>query len=90
MAIKKFTDIFKDALHSKRALREISILRQLKHSCVVKMLDIMVKENDLLIVLEFAESDLRKLFKSGLNIEMVHIKTITYNVLLALKYLHSS
>ena len=47
-------------------------------------------EEDVFIVLEYAESDLRKLLSSGLNLEMIHIKTITYNLLLALKYLHSS
>lgn len=45
---------------------------------------------DMYLVLEYAESDLRKLYKSGINLHMVHIKTITYNLLLALKFLHKS
>jgi mitogen-activated protein kinase 1/3 len=93
VAIKKFENLFKDTLHCKRALREISILRQCSHPCVIKLLDIVVPGDknsftEMYLVLEYAESDLRKLYKSGINLSMVHIKTITYNLLLALKYLH--
>ena len=95
VAIKKFENIFKDNLHCKRALREISILRQCQHPCVVKLIDIVLPNSeltftDLYLVLEYAESDLRKLYKSGTHLQMVHIKTITYNLLLALKFLHRS
>ena len=95
VAIKKFQNIFKDNLHCKRALREISILRQCQHPCVVKLIDIVLPNSeltftDLYLVLEYAESDLRKLYKSGTHLQMVHIKTITYNLLLALKFLHKS
>lgn len=73
VAIKKFESIFKDNLHCKRALREISILRQCQHPCVVKLLDIVVPDtdltfSDLYLVLEYAESDLRKLHKSGTHL----------------------
>jgi len=37
--------------------------------------------NRLNIVLEFVDSDLKKLLKSSLKLEEVHIKTIMYNVL---------
>lgn len=40
--------------------------------------------------MEFAESDLKKILKSSINLEILHIQTIIYNLLCAIKYLHES
>lgn len=40
--------------------------------------------------MEFAESDLKKILKSSINLEILHIQTIVYNLLCAIKYLHES
>jgi len=40
--------------------------------------------------MEFAESDLKKILKSTINLEILHIQTIVYNLLCAVKYLHES
>lgn len=76
-------------------LREVVLLRQLKHPCVVELLDIVMpsdldKFQEIYIVLEYCESDLKKLIKSSLTLEMVHIQTILYNLLHAIKYMHDS
>jgi mitogen-activated protein kinase 1/3 len=42
------------------------------------------------VVMEFAESDLKKILKSTINLEILHIQTIIYNLLCAIKYLHES
>ena len=97
------SNIFNDAVDSKRILRELVILRQLKHPLVVKLMDVFVsasrnsndgKEyadfNEVYMVLEFGESDLKKLLKSSLTLEMVHIQTILWNLLHAIKYIHES
>ena len=42
------------------------------------------------MVLEFAESDLKKILKSTLSLEILHIQTIIYNLLCAVKFLHES
>jgi mitogen-activated protein kinase 1/3 len=42
------------------------------------------------MVLEFAESDLKKILKSSLSLEILHIQTIVYNLLCAVKFLHES
>ena len=42
------------------------------------------------MVLEFAESDLKKILKSSLSLEILHIQTIIYNLLCAVKFLHES
>ena len=40
--------------------------------------------------MEFAESDLKKVLRSTINLEVLHIQTIVYNLLCAIKYLHES
>ena len=42
------------------------------------------------VVMEFAESDLKKILKSSINLDILHIQTIVYNLLCAIKYLHES
>lgn len=42
------------------------------------------------IVLEYAESDLKKVIKSAINLKLPHIKTIIYNLLCSVKYIHSA
>jgi serine/threonine protein kinase len=42
------------------------------------------------VVLEYSQSDLKKLFKSPIHLQAVHIITLTYNILVGLKYLHSA
>ena len=37
-----------------------------------------------------SESDLKKILKSTINLEILHIQTIIYNLLCAIKYLHES
>lgn len=76
-------------------MREIKILRNLDSPHVVKIYDIVpIKNrktfNRINIVLEFADSDLKKLWKSSLKLEEIHIKTLMYSVMWSLKYLHSA
>jgi mitogen-activated protein kinase 1/3 len=40
--------------------------------------------------MEYAESDLKKIIKSNINLEILHIQTIIYNLLCGIKYLHDS
>ena len=71
-------NIFEDETDCKRILREITLLRKLKHPCVVELIEIL-KPNDpnnfttIYMVLEFAESDLKKVLKSSLNLDILHI-----------------
>lgn len=41
-------------------------------------------------MLEYCESDLKKLIKSSLTLEMIHVQTIIWNLLHAVKYMHDS
>jgi len=44
----------------------------------------------LYVVMEYAESDLKKIIKSNINLEVTHTQHIIYNLLCAVKYLHES
>ena len=78
VAIKKMDNIFEDETDCKRILREITLLRKLRHPCVVELIEILQPSDPknfttIYMVLEFAESDLKKVLKSSLNLDILHI-----------------
>ena len=88
-------DIFEDVTDCKRILREITLMRLLKHSQLVQLKEVIYPRHpasfkSIYLVMNFAESDLKKIIKSSLNLELLHIKTIVYNLLCAVKFLHDS
>mmetsp|Transcript_2380 Transcript_2380/g.3629 ORF Transcript_2380/g.3629 Transcript_2380/m.3629 type:complete len:184 (-) Transcript_2380:660-1211(-) len=88
-------NIFEDETDCKRILREVTLLRKLRHPCVVELVEICLPSDPqnfttIYVVMEFAESDLKKILKSSINLEILHIQTIVYNLLCAIKYLHES
>lgn len=95
VAIKRMENIFDDETDCKRILREVTLMRKLKHPFVVDLIEIIYprdpkKFSTLYVVMENAESDLKKIIKSSINLEILHIQTIIYNLLCAIKYLHES
>lgn len=94
VAIKRMEGVFEDETDCKRILREIKLLRKMDHPFVVKLFDIIEPKNletfdALYIVLEYAESDLKKVVKSAIHLQILHIKTVIYNLICAVKYIHS-
>ena len=78
VAIKKMDNIFEDDTDCKRILREVTLLRKLRHPCVVELIEICLPSDPenfttLYVVMEFAESDLKKILKSSINLEILHI-----------------
>lgn len=78
VAIKKIDNIFEDETDCKRILREITLLRKLKHPCVVELIEICAPKDQsnkstIYVVMEYAESDLKKILKSSISLEIVHI-----------------
>ena len=95
VAIKRMEGVFEDETDCKRILREVKLLRRMRHPYVVNLLDIIEPsdrdEFDILyIVLEYAESDLKKVIKSAIHLQIAHIKTVVYNLLCAVRYIHSA
>jgi len=95
VAIKRIGRVFDDLIDCKRILREIAILNRLSHDHVVKVVDIckprdLLKFDELYLVLEIADSDLKKLGRTQVFLSELHVKTILYNLLVGLKYVHSA
>ena len=72
---------------------EIQLLTRMDHPCIVKLLDIIppldpFSFTEFYIILDYVESDMRRIVKDNISLDMVHIKTIMYNVLLGIKYMH--
>jgi mitogen-activated protein kinase 1/3 len=95
VAIKRLNKIFDDVVDCKRILREVALLRNLSHGNLVNIIEIIeptdLKTFDTLyVVLEYAQSDLKKLLKSPIHLELIHIQTLIYGILCGLKYIHSA
>ena len=95
VAIKKMDGVFEDEIDCKRILREVHLLRKLQHPYVIEIFDMLEPEDKenfdtIYIVLRLSESDLKKVIKSAIHLQLKHISTIVYNLLCALKYLHSA
>ena len=78
VAIKRMENIFEDETDCKRILREVSLMRRLKHPFLVELVEIIYPSNPakfdtLYVVMEYAESDLKKIIKSNINLELLHI-----------------
>jgi len=94
VAIKKMHRVFEDLVDCKRILREIALLGRVNHSHCVQLLDIIVPKDlknfdEVYIVLEIADSDLKKLFRTPVHLTELHIKTLLYNLLIGVKHVHS-
>jgi mitogen-activated protein kinase 1/3 len=76
-------------------LREITILAQLDHVNVIKIHEVIVPGSmqsfqELYIVMELADSDLKMLCKQDVTLTPLHINTLLYNLLCGVKYIHSA
>lgn len=95
VAIKRVKHMFDDLIDCKRILRELAILTRLSHPHIVQIYDIveppdLASFDELYIVMEICDSDLKKLIKSDVTLLSAHINTLLYNLLVGLKYLHSA
>ena len=100
VAIKLVKNIFRNLCQARAAVGEVQIMAQLSlmknNSYTPKLIDlIQVHDKDgdhLFIVLEYMQSDLRKVLLTTKNISFDegHVKVLLYNTLTCLKYLHSA
>lgn len=97
MAIKKIADTFGDLLNAKRILRELKLLRHLMgHDNIISIVDVMTTPTgtrdiqDVYIVTVLMESDLGRIVRSRQQLTDGHVKYFTYQILRALKYIHSA
>lgn len=93
-AIKRFEEIFTKE-RSNRLLRELSILANVKHPCLNKLVSIIPPEdfdnfNDVYLVIDKCEMDMKKLMKSSKHLEEVQVKSMIYDILCGVFYLHKA
>ncbi|KAG1704200.1 hypothetical protein DVH05_006211 [Phytophthora capsici] len=95
VAIKKIQNVFSDPIDAKRILRELCILRQLRHPNIVQIREIIAPLDidhfqDLFVVFEYLPSDLEKLLHSPQFLTAEHLRWLLLDLLKALKYMHSA
>jgi mitogen-activated protein kinase 1/3 len=75
VAIKRMDKVFCNRHHARRILREIVMLRKLKHQYIIDLIDIIEPSDpesfdSVYLVLELAEKDMRKLIESDLYLTL--------------------
>ncbi|KAJ3277051.1 Cyclin-dependent kinase 2 [Terramyces sp. JEL0728] len=71
------------------AIREISLLRELDHPNVVKLMDLVHDDKRLWLVFEFLDMDLKKYMDSITSLSPSLVKSYTFQLLKGLCYCHS-
>jgi serine/threonine protein kinase len=96
VAIKKIKNCFADLVDAKRILRELKLLRHFNsHENIITILDIMTYPpdrldfDDIYIVTNLMESDLERIIRSKQALTDQHFQYFLYQILRALKYIHS-
>ncbi|XP_020105642.1 mitogen-activated protein kinase 10-like isoform X1 [Ananas comosus] len=95
VAIKKINDIFEHISDAARILREIKLLRLLRHPDIVEIKHIMLPPSrrdfkDIYVVFELMESDLHQVIKANDDLTKEHYQFFLYQMLRALKYIHTA
>ncbi|XVE86263.1 hypothetical protein DITRI_Ditri18aG0021400 [Diplodiscus trichospermus] len=95
VAIKKIHDIFEHMSDAARILREIKLLRLLRHPDIVEIKHIMLPPSrrefkDIYVVFELMESDLHHVIKANDDLTREHYQFFLYQLLRALKYIHTA
>ncbi|CAD8164891.1 unnamed protein product [Paramecium pentaurelia] len=95
VAIKKIERTFNHRLFAKRTLRELKILRLIRHDNVVDLKQVLLPPSreefeDVYMVMDLLEADLSQVIKSDSILNDDHMRLFIYQVLRGLKYLHSA
>ncbi|CAH0479988.1 unnamed protein product [Peronospora belbahrii] len=95
VAIKNIPRTFDDLVDAKRIVREIRLMRHLRHPHVVSILDIMRPQSlahfeDTYIITDLMETDLHRVINSAEALSSDHVAFITYQILCGLRYAHSA
>ncbi|XP_021726919.1 mitogen-activated protein kinase 19-like isoform X1 [Chenopodium quinoa] len=95
VAIKKINDIYEHISDAIRILREVKLLRLLRHPDIVEIKRIMLPPSkrdfrDIYVVFELMESDLHQVIKANDDLTREHHQFFLYQMLRALKYMHTA
>ncbi|AQK97124.1 mitogen-activated protein kinase 8-like isoform X2 [Zea mays] len=95
VAIKKIHNIFEHLSDAARILREIKLLRLLRHPDIVEIKHIMLPPSrrdfkDIYVVFELMDTDLHQVIKANDDLTREHHQFFLYQMLRALKYIHTA
>ena len=95
IAIKKLPNALDEVMASKRLLRELRLLRHLKHENILSLMDIMLPPStnvllwkDVYIASELMDTDLNYVIMSGQELTRDHVQYFTAQLLSGIQYLH--
>lgn len=96
VAIKKIASVAHNAIDCKRTLREMKLLRHFNHENVIGLRDVYIPEQqshdfeDVYTVSELMDSDLHQIITSQQQLTDEHCQYFSYQILRALKHIHSA
>ncbi|KAI5319636.1 hypothetical protein L3X38_039344 [Prunus dulcis] len=95
VAIKKINNVFENRIDALRTLRELKLLRHIRHENVIALKDVMMPIHrtsfkDVYFVYELMDTDLHQIIKSSQPLTSDHCKYFLFQLLRGLKYLHSA
>lgn len=94
-AIKKIENAFEHLTFAKRTLRELRILRHLRHENLIDIRNVFLPGQrdgfeDIYVVSELMETDLASILKSPQPLSDDHCQFFLYQILRGMKYIHSA
>jgi len=92
VALKKIFDAFQNSTDAQRTFREVMFLQEMKgHENIVSLLSVLKSDNDrdFYLVFECMETDLHTAIRGNV-LQDIHKQYVTWQMLKALKYMHSA
>ncbi|OZJ06339.1 Mitogen-activated protein kinase SLT2/MPK1 [Bifiguratus adelaidae] len=95
VAIKKVTKIFEKTILTKRALREVKLLKHFNgHENITSVIDMDILNysdfNEIYLVQELMEADMHQIIRSEQPLTDAHFQYFVYQICRGLKYIHSA
>nr|CCC94245.1 putative tyrosine protein kinase [Trypanosoma congolense IL3000] len=96
VAIKRVNkEIFEEIILAKRILREIKLLKHFHHENIIGLRNLITPSDRdnyeyFYIVMDVMETDLKQVLRTGQNLTENHVQYFIYQILHALKVIHSS
>lgn len=95
VAIKRINNIFQNHVDALRTLRELKLLRHIRHDNVIALKDVMLPADknsfkDVYLVYDLMDTDLHQIIKSPQPVSNDHCQYFLFQLLCGLKYLHSA
>lgn len=95
VAVKKMMSVFDHVSDATRILREIKLLRLLKHPDIVDLKHILLPPNerdykDIFVVTNLMETDLHSVIRSNPDMSTEHHRYLLYQLIRGINYIHSA